>query len=125
LPEQRAEVSTALARARRYVGSVRVAVVPAKATVLIDGRVAEQRELVLNVGDYRLSAKAPGYEHTTLALNVAGGETQDVRLQLVPIGVDRDDDRGATQRLLGWSALGVGAAALTVGLIFELQRSAR
>jgi tetratricopeptide (TPR) repeat protein len=123
LPEQRIEVAAALARARRYVGSVRVALVPAQATLLIDGRIARERELRLNVGDYRLSAKAPGYEPKTLALNVEGGQTQELRLALEPVGRDSGADAGSTQRLLGWTALGAAGAALAVGLAFELQRA--
>jgi len=123
LPEQRIEVAGALAQARRYVGSVRVALVPAKATLLINGRVAEDRELLLNVGAYRLSANAPGYERTTVALNVEGGQRRKLELALVPIGHDTAGDPGSTQRLLGWAALGVGGAALVAGLIFELERS--
>jgi hypothetical protein len=124
-PEQRAEASAVLARARRYVGSVRLDVVPKQATVSIDGRVAPQRELVLNVGTYRVGAKAPGYEHAATSLSVEGGQSKLVRLELTPLATagERDSDPGATQRLLGWSAVGAGGAALAVGVVFELQRA--
>ena len=139
-PEQRSEVSTALERARRYVGRVQVELVPRDALLLIDGRVVADRELTLDVGDYELTARSAGYEDARLTLNVEGGQSRSVTLELRQVGTapaqaappvqapagavaQSTSDPGFTQRVLGFTSLGLGAAGLVTGLVFELQRS--
>lgn len=128
-PTQRNEVSAVIERARRYVGAVRVELEPADATLLLNGTQTDKHDLVLDVGDYELSAKAPGYQDASLKLSVEGGQSRALKLRLVPapVGdVPKDlpsDSRGTIQRVLGWSAVGLGAVGLAVGAVFELQRS--
>jgi tetratricopeptide (TPR) repeat protein len=137
--EQRAQASEIVARAQRYVGTVHIDLAPQSAQLLLNGRLVDKCEFVLNVGDYDLAAKAPGYADASLKLNVEGGKTSTVRLELVPMSAGNDTqpvpggatDRattsapGTTQRILGWTAVGVGAVALTLGIVFEIQRSSK
>jgi hypothetical protein len=85
--EQRSEVNQAVARARRYVGTVSVRVRPERAMLLLDGVEIKERELLLDVGDDRLTARAEGYRDADHALRVAGGSTQSVVLELSGPGI--------------------------------------
>lgn len=131
---QRTEVADVVARAKRYVGTIRVELAPKDALLLLDGRPVDKRELVLNVGDYELGAKAPGYKDASLKLNVEGGQTHEVKVELVRVSVSSGGGAvsqtdapapSSAQRLIGWTAVGAGALGLTLGLIFELQRSSK
>ena len=137
---QRVEVSTALERARRYVGTVRIELVPEGAALLLDGRPVEGTDLTLDVGDYALTARAAGFKDARVTLNVEGGQSRSLRIELVPAvgpaapgsapvpahadaGTANGGDPGFAQRVLGFTSLGLGAAGLVTGLVFELQRS--
>ncbi len=137
---QRVEVRAALDRARRYVGGLRVELVPSDAQLLFRGNVVAARELTLDVGDYELTARAPGYADARLTVNVEGGQIRDVKMELVALAISSGpvaaraaprsnaatastDDPGFTQRVLGFTGLGLGAAGLITGLVFELERS--
>jgi hypothetical protein len=133
---QRTEVTEVIARAQGYVGTVHVDLVPKDAILLLNGRATDKCEFVLNVGDYELAAKAPGYQDAMLKLNVEGGQTRTVKVELVPMssgggeggsgaGQTGGPSPGATQRLIGWTAVGVGGLGLALGVIFEVQRSSK
>jgi hypothetical protein len=135
---QRTEVQEALARTRRYVGQVSVRLEPADARLRLDGVAIEKRELILDVGDYRLSASAPGYRDTERALRVAGGQTQTIALQLIPVELavasdpaarrqpdgaavagtaQRDDPPGLAERWWFWTAVGAVVAGGAIAAI--------
>jgi hypothetical protein len=84
---QRREVSDVLGRAQRYVVRVEVELAPAEATLLLDGTPVSGRELVLDLGDYTLIARAPGYQEASMKLQVEGGDARKVRLELLPLNL--------------------------------------
>jgi len=81
-PELRAEVFSALARAREFVGTVELRVQPQTARVLVDGKELQAREVSLDVGDYALVVTAEGYRDATIKLTVTGGGKQTISLRL-------------------------------------------
>jgi hypothetical protein len=137
-PEQRDEVGEVITRAQRYVGAVHVEIVPNDAELLINGQRADKLEFELNVGDYDFAAKAPGYANAALKVNVQGGRANTLRLELVPMkdaappaparssGVGPAGASAATQSsiqpILGWTAIGLSAASLAVGVALEIER---
>jgi tetratricopeptide (TPR) repeat protein len=80
---ERVEVENTVERALRYVATLRVTVKPANATLLLDGAPIAQRELTLDMGEYRLGARAPGYKDSEVKLNLSGGQTRDLAIDLV------------------------------------------
>jgi hypothetical protein len=137
-PEQRGEVGEVITRAQRYVGAVHVEIVPDNAELLINGQRADKLEFELNVGDYDFAAKAPGYANAALKVNVQGGRANTLRLELVPMkdappptasrnaSIESADASAATQSpiqpILGWTAIGLSAASLALGVAFEIER---
>ena len=57
---QRKEAQDIIARARGFVGTVEVVLEPRGATLLVDMEETAARELLLDLGDYELRARAPG-----------------------------------------------------------------
>jgi tetratricopeptide (TPR) repeat protein len=97
-PAQRQEVNDAIARARRYVGTVTVLVKPADAKLYLDGAEISRRELQLDVGDYRLTARADGYRDAERRVRVAGGQAQRVAIELARADLSVSDSAaGAAQ----------------------------
>jgi hypothetical protein len=108
------------------------------------GRALWGAPVPVDPGPQIFEARAPGYKTwtTTVAMEGAGQRSIEVpALEVEPTtevvapgthasgAVTRDvpsgSSRGSTHRLLGWTAVGAGAVGLGVGLIFEIQRSAR
>lgn len=62
------------------IGSVRLSVIPMHAEILLDGRSISSADLrtpiVLDVGEHRVSAEAPGFAPMTKHFRVAGGHTE-------------------------------------------------
>jgi hypothetical protein len=83
--EQRAEVTTTLAKARHYVGTLLLQANPAQASVLIDGAPVAVRKLRLDAGDHLLSAEAPGYRSSEQKFSVFGGRESTVHVVLLPL----------------------------------------
>jgi tetratricopeptide (TPR) repeat protein len=137
--QQRAEVQTLLDRARRFIGRFRLRVQPADATLSLDGRAVEtdaDGTLLLNPGNYRLLARAPGHAEEALRLAVRGGESEELSVALSPlpdaeervpapalmpaqVSPDRpvaepaDEDGGSGPPAAAIVSLAVGAAGLT------------
>jgi len=82
---ERTAADNALAELGSLIGSIRLAVSPANANVLLDGRnvsVAERNAPIgLDVGEHRIVAEAPGFAPVAQTFLMAGGHT-DVPLAL-------------------------------------------
>jgi hypothetical protein len=117
-------------RARQFVGTLRVALSPTNATLRVNGAVAQGHELQLDMGDYELSAEAPGYRATTVRVSVAGGKVRELTLTLTsataragagPAAATAADRPRDDDSLLGkwwfWTAAGVVVAGGVLGAI--------
>lgn len=71
---------------RMHLGSYRIVVSPAEWTMTVDGSPADASEqpLLLEVGEHLLSVRSPGYQSQDRRVNVRGGETEELRFDLVP-----------------------------------------
>jgi len=86
-PAMREEVEALLTRARGYVGKVRFQISPHDAEVKIDGvtrELSEEGTLTLDVGEYSASIRAPGHVGARLSIEVTGGQSQAVKVTLLP-----------------------------------------
>jgi hypothetical protein len=131
---QRKEVEELLEKLRPFVGTVKLEIAPRQARLYVDDREVEGRELLLGLGSYQVSVRAPGYREVQLRLVIDGGEELVKRIDLVPIdlsparqeAVRAHHDRGpgtySTERdqsdsMLGsfwfWAGIGVVAASGT------------
>lgn len=81
---ERTEVENTVERALRYVATLRVTLKPVNATLLLDGAPTAQRELTLDMGEYRIGARAPGYKDSEIKVSLNGGQTRDLEIDLVP-----------------------------------------
>ena len=132
-PELRVETEALLARARGFVGRVRLTVEPPDATVSLNGstvQLGSDRVLTLAVGDYNVQVSAPGYGSEQRALRIAGGEEQAVSVQLPktvdvlgpaqPPAASEPADQGGGGSVLSspwfWTAVGVAVAGAAVGV---------
>lgn len=119
-----------IARAHQFVGTLRVALSPADATLRVNGTVAQGNPLQLDMGDYELSAEAPGYRTTTVRVSVAGGKVAELRLALTratartdtaPAAATAADRPRDDDSLLGkwwfWTAAGAVVAGGVLGAI--------
>jgi hypothetical protein len=99
---------------------------PAEPVVTIDEVAIPAASLgvrrAVNPGDHVVKATAPGYKPAETRFSVAEGASQEVALALeedpdAVIPGEEDDTKG-TLRIVGFAALGVGAAGLIVGGVF-------
>jgi tetratricopeptide (TPR) repeat protein len=88
---QRAEVVAAIAKTKRYVGTLVLAVDPEGASVLLDGQPAFERKLTLDAGDHALEASAPGYRDNQQRVTVIGGRTTTIAVHLPPLELSPAD----------------------------------
>jgi hypothetical protein len=96
---QRVEVRTAIDKARRYVGTLRLELEPPDATLLVDGRpTTASGELELDAGDYALTASAPGYKSGEQRVSVGGGQQLTARIVLTPLESLEPGPTRGTQR---------------------------
>lgn len=123
---------------RSHIGEVNVAGPPG-AELFVDGKSVGSLPLAsplrLSEGNVVLSARKDGYREDTRTVKVAGGQATAVSLELpsvvavepmpapsvgAPVGGVGSDggaaDSTATKRWLGYGALGVGLAAVGVGI---------
>jgi hypothetical protein len=84
----RAAAESLRAQLKSKVGMVTVVAEPADADVLIDdvnvGKTSREAVTVLGVGTHRLALKKDAVQSTAQTIRVMGGDSQEVRLQLVP-----------------------------------------
>ncbi len=77
---ERAAVDNAVAELGSLIGSVRLSVSPADAKLLLDGRSISPEDLsgpiVLDVGEHRVTADAPGFAPIARNFRIAGGHTE-------------------------------------------------
>ena len=84
----RAAAESLRAQLKPKVGMVTVFAEPADANVLIDeinlGKISREQVTILGTGTHRLALRKDALESATLTIRIAGGDSQEVRLQLVP-----------------------------------------
>lgn len=128
-------------QARSKAGALQVAVEPAEATVVVDGRVVElgAEPIYVMPGSRRLEAQLDGYQRQTQTVDAAPGVTTAVTMTLAPLGagapaplptplpvpVDEGDDDRTTQLALGITGLIVGAGGIGAGIGLLLAASAK
>jgi tetratricopeptide (TPR) repeat protein len=88
VPEaRRAEIEAELVQLRRHVGALTIQVNRAGATVLVDdeevGKAPLKQSVPVNVGRHRISARTDDGSTTSAEVDVAGGDQQEVVLELV------------------------------------------
>lgn len=88
--DQQKQVRELLERARSYIGSFRIELVPQNAKLVVDG-ISIQLEaddlLRLDTGDHKIKVSANGYRDKTRSLDVRGGEKKSISFVLEPIGL--------------------------------------
>ena len=121
---QRGEVQEVIEKARRYVGTLHLEVLPANAELQINGLPTATREIELDAGDYVVTAAAAGHKSAEQRVSVGGGQRVTARLVLIPIE-SREAGPGATAQPAGddeasgpgpwpWLVTGI-AGAVTIG----------
>jgi hypothetical protein len=84
----RAHVLELLARARAFVGRVRIEASPAGAQVLVDGKPPSAQDdgaVLLDAGIHTVTATAEGYRAQSVRVQVEGGRADTVQLALQPL----------------------------------------
>jgi hypothetical protein len=139
---QRREVEALIVRTQRFVGKVKLELVPQDASVALDGRPITGTTLMLDLGAHELSVQATGYREKQLKLVIDGSEntTQRVELSrldlspthptaagLEPSAITRGelDSTAASDTVFAkwwfWTAVGVAVAGATVGTVLALS----
>jgi hypothetical protein len=97
---------------KNQTGVVRVSANVPGAAVTVDGKLAGRlpSEFSLNAGQHHVSASADGYDRSEQNLFVEVGQTRDVRLDL-------KSQSGMLKKWWFWTAVGVVAAGITVGVV--------
>ncbi|MET0390259.1 MAG: tetratricopeptide repeat protein [Polyangiales bacterium] len=132
--EQRVDVQRTLDRARGFVGTVHVEVLPANAVLTLNGVLVDKRDFRLNAGDYRFAASSPGFRASDVTTYVAGGREQTLTLTLLAadsaqsappsaVRTDVDSDPSLLRPIASWTLVGAGVVAIAVGVVFELKRA--
>ncbi len=90
LPQRlQADVEQLIARAERYVGTLRIEVRPyeAEPRIIIEGRRIEspRRPIPLNIGTHEVSIDADGYESERRVVEVVGRQQASLVVSLVPV----------------------------------------
>lgn len=86
-PDQIVEARALLERTSGFLGVFRVEVVPAGATLLVDGHAAvtaDDGRVLLGLGRHELVARATGYGDAQRAIDVRGGESETISVRLEP-----------------------------------------
>jgi tetratricopeptide (TPR) repeat protein len=127
----RGETEQMLARARSYVGQIRLDLQPANAVVIVDGIRSPDASgtLRLGVGDHVLEFRADGFLGERRALRVQGGQGQALKVALSRLSVsgssrppqERSSLQPIYKRWWLWTAVGVVVAGAAVGLAVGLS----
>lgn len=138
IAKNRPALESALATVRKHLGSLEVRGAKEGAEVFLDGvRLGiGQGPFRVEAGKRTLEVRASGFHSTTRAVEIPAGGVARETVTLVasssttetppaaekptasserPVDVKKSDDDGHTQRLLGWVAVGTGAALLATG----------
>ena len=117
------EAQAVIARARSFIGRVRVTLDPPDATLTVDAWPAEHvgGVLELNSGTHELAARAPGRQSATRLVRVEPGAELSIELALVPIEVVSASLAPPTESsasIAPWIVVGVsGAVAIAGGVL--------
>lgn len=125
-----ASAREALAEARSRIGTLRIVVTPASASVAIDGKPVAIRtasgggvvEARLSAGKHVVSAEAEGFRPRRSDVDLPARSETDVRVELVEVdsatkGVVVTRSKSA-RTVIGWSLVGVSGLALaTTGIL--------
>jgi hypothetical protein len=124
--ELRSETEQLLARARGFVGTVKVELKPHGSLLSVDGLRVELPEgaaLTLEVGQHVLEARAPGFVVERRRVNVQGGEEQRVSIVLAPQSqaAGHKKDRSWYKSPWLWAGVGVlvAGAATATGVVLS------
>jgi hypothetical protein len=150
LAEERGDERAEIARERTAALASRVAQLSIRATdpdgleVTLDGTAvsvgASGTSVAVDAGEHTLHAQAPGMQPWTRTLRVSDGSVESVQVPRLraandfgaagatdkgmseSVATDSAASPGATQRTLGWIALGTGAASgIATGVLLALQ----
>lgn len=122
------EAQAVIARARSFIGRVRVALDPPDATLTVDAWPAERvgGVLELNPGTHELAAQAPGRQSATRLVRVESGAELSVELALAPTEVVSTSAAPASaaesdSSIAPWIVVGVsGAVAIAGGVLLGI-----
>ena len=92
--KMRADGEELMARARRYLGEVRIETDPSRTMLVVDGvsqKVDKAGSVLLDVGEHTLEFQASGYAAERRVIQVNGGERTVLRVSLTPLGPLRSD----------------------------------
>jgi hypothetical protein len=106
--------SAAAAAPGRYAVESR----PLGAKVTVDGKEAGTTPLTVELaaGAHRISIEAPGYQSLERLVNTESGSNGLIAVDLTPAGLASLSD-ARPWRMLGWTAMAVGAVAVGVGFV--------
>ncbi len=121
--EDHAAVETILKQLRTRISESMPAVVmasePAGAEVRVDGEAASRGTTPLTVklapGPHRVRFSLEGFDERAEVLTVKAGADNELRVELVA------SDAGALRPWLGWGGIGLGAAGLALGVVYDLK----
>ncbi|HKU39049.1 MAG TPA: hypothetical protein VJR89_12900 [Polyangiales bacterium] len=122
------EAQAVIARARSFIGRVRVALDPPDATLMVDAWPVEHSAglIELNPGTHELAARAPGRQSATRLVRVEPGAELNVELALAPLevvaaspAVPAEHPGGAS--IAPWIVVSVsGAVAIAGGVLLGI-----
>ncbi len=135
--KQRQEIQSLLARAREFVSTYRLTVVPPGATLLVDGQPAELRdgELLLDPGTHTLLVRAAGYQDRHAELRADAGQREQLSIELqverlhgaeaaappaAAVQPGRSEAAPQPRRVYAWTLTGVAAGALASAAVLRL-----
>jgi len=121
--EQRLQVQEFLTRAKRFVGRLKIDLIPSDARLSIDGisRELDENELLVNPGKVELVAEAEGYETLRRSIEVRSDRKDIIELSLVPIsqsegetlsGSINTDEQEGSSSIVPYIVMGSGGALL-------------
>lgn len=121
LPETlQAELRALRDRALRFVGRVQVVVVPAGATVLVDGRplgISADGTALLDLGPHAIEATAHAFQPARRSVDVRSGAVARVAIELQPVAIVTTAPAAAPSRVVPVSLLVTGGVLAAGGVL--------
>jgi tetratricopeptide (TPR) repeat protein len=117
-PQVRVVVDSLRRRVASARSALRIYSEPAGAEILVDGAVVGPAPVThtLPPGPHGIIARLPGYSDAAQSVDLPSGEEATLTLTLARIAAPPPAPSERTPRVLGWTLLGLGAAALGVGV---------